>query len=54
MQIEQKFISNYLNIFKLLCITWNLGGIDIKNDYDISEVFTKINFYFEQRPPKLL
>ena len=54
MQIEQKFLSNYLNIFKLLCITWNLGGIDVKNDYDISEVFTKNNFYFEQRPPELV
>ena len=38
---------------KLLCVTWNVGGIPSKN-YNISELFTKNIFYNENKSPDIV
>ena len=46
-------ISSNEQKVKLLCVTWNVGGIASKN-YNISELFKKNNFYNENKSPDII
>ena len=48
--------SQNLNNEKLqfLCITWNVGGGIVNNDYDISEIFKKNQFYKSGQFPDIV
>ena len=42
------------NKINVLCITWNLGGHQLEDDYDISEIFKKNNFYYCGQSPDIV
>ena len=39
---------------KVLCITWNVGGIPSENKYDISDLFTRNIFYQNNQAPDVI
>ena len=51
---EQIKSDDDYNKFKLLCVTWNVGGIQLKNDLDISEIFTRNYFYDNGQSPDII
>ena len=46
--------SQNLNKIKILCITWNVGGQPLENDYDISAIFKKNHFYIHGQFPDIV
>ena len=46
--------SQNLNKIKILCITWNVGSQELTDDYDISEIFKKNQFYINNQSPDIV
>ena len=44
-KIPANINSDNMNILKMLCVTWNVGGFPLTSDYNISEIFKKNYFY---------
>ena len=42
------------NKTKILCITWNVGGYPLKDNDDISEIFTHNHFYASGQSPDII
>ena len=43
-----------LNKIKLLCVTWNVGGSALPEDYELFELFTKNHFYLSGQSPDIV
>ena len=43
-----------LNKIKILCVTWNVGGSTLPQDYDLLELFTKNHFYYNGQTPDIV
>ena len=46
--------QNNLKKVKILCVTWNIAGIDYKSDYNITELFTQNIFYHKKAAPDII
>ena len=55
LKLEEELKSDdAYNKLNILCVTWNIGGIKLNPNSDISEIFTHNYFYFNDKSPDII
>ena len=52
--IEEELNSENVTKLKILCVTWNVGGAQLKGDFDFSDIFKNNQFYTNGQTPDFI
>ena len=53
-RIEEELNSENVTKLKILCVTWNVGGAQLKGDFDFSDIFKNNQFYTNGQTPDFI